>query len=144
MQEDRPFDGFIVDNLSDEPRGPEEMLNMGKAAYVGTPMEEAQAALELLQEKVEPILVKLEEAATNQDSEAARQGANSVWLKGQEARLLLEWVVTVLNHSTMLQVQLQGAEQVLGQMDAEIKRLNDGKGLWSPGGGAPGSPPNAD
>ena len=117
---------------------------MGKAAYVGTPMEEAQAALELLQEKVEPILAKLEEASENNVSEAARQGVNSVWIKGQEARILLEWIVTVLNHSTMLQVQLQGAEQVLGQMDAEIKRLNDGKGLWTPGGDAPGSPPDAD
>ena len=140
MQEDRPFDGFIVDDLSDDPRGPEEMLDMGKAAYIGTPMEEAQAALELLQEKVEPILVKLEEGATSHP----HNGSSGVWLKSQEARILLEWVVTVLNHSTMLQVQLQMAEQVLGQLDAEVKRLNDGKGLWTPGGGAPGSPPDAD
>ena len=110
---------------------------MGKAAYIGTPMEEAQAALERLQEKVEPILAALEEVAMGGET-------NSVWLMRQEARILLEWIVTVLNHSTMLQVQLQGAEQVLGQMDAEIKRLNDGKGLWTPGGDAPGSPPDAD
>ena len=142
MNEDKLWDGFIADDLSDKPPSPKEFLNQGKAAYVGTPMEEAQAALELLQEKVEPILVKLEEGATSHP--IMERGISTVRLKSQEARILLEWIVTVLNHSTMLQVQLQGAEQVLGQMDAEIKRLNDGKGLWSPGGDAPGGGPNAD
>ena len=140
MNEDKLWDGFIADDLSDKPPSPKEFLNQGKAAYVGTPMEEAQAALELLQEKVEPILVKLEEVS----AETGSVEVNSVWIKSQDARILLEWVVTVLNHSTMLKLQLQGAEQVLGQMDAEIKRLNDGKGLWSPGGDAPGGGPNAD
>ncbi len=140
MNEDKLWDGFIADDLSDKPPSPKEFLNQGKAAYVGTPMEEAQAALELLQEKVEPILVKLEEVS----AETGTVEVNSVWIKSQDARILLEWVVTVLNHSTMLKLQLQGAEQVLGQMDAEIKRLNDGKGLWSPGGDAPGGGPNAD
>ncbi len=140
MTEDKLWDGFIADDLSDKPPSPKEFLNQGKAAYVGTPMEEAQAALELLQEKVEPILVKLEEVS----AETGTAGVNSVWIKSQEARILMEWIVTVLNHSTMLQVQVQGAEHVMGQMDAEIKRLNDGKGLWTPGGDAPGAPPDAD
>ena len=108
-----------------DPRSPKEFLASGKEGYVGTPMEDARAALELLQEKVAPILARLEVAADP-------QGANSIWIKEVEARLLLEWIITLLNHSQILQIQVEAAETILGQMDAEIKRLNEGKGLWTP------------
>ena len=119
---------------SDEPRSPEQVLDMSKADYVGTTMEDAKVALAVLEENVRPILVKLEEAA-----DMGREGgSNSAWIKGQEAHLLLEWIVTILNHSQLLTVKLTAAEQVMGQMDAEVKRLNDGKGLWTPGGSVKG------
>ena len=112
-----------------QPASPQEFLASGQEGYVGTPMEDAQAALELLQEKVAPILAKLETVAEQKDGAA--------WLKSQECQLFLEWIITILNHSQILQIQIQAAEEVMGQMDAEIKRLNDGKGLWTPGGDAP-------
>ncbi len=114
---------------SDDPRAPHEFLLKGKAAYVGTPMEDAKEALELLHENVQPILIKLEETA--------EKGAGATWIKSQEAHLLLEWIITILNHSQILQLKTEAAEVVMGQMNAEIKRLNDGKGLWTPGSDAP-------
>ena len=125
--------------MSDQLPSSEDLLNQalveGKAAYVGTSMADAKEALEILEENVAPILAKLEEAADT----GKEGGSNSAWIKGQEAKLLLEWIITILNHSQMLVMQLTGAEQVLGQMDAEIKRLNDGVGLWTPGSDAPTS-----
>ncbi len=132
MKEDSDWDGFIVNDLSNDPPSPEEFLASGQEGYVGTPMEDAEAALELLQEKVQPILVKLEEAA-----DPEHKGSGAAWIKNQEARLLLEWIITILNHSQILQIQIEAATTVMGQMDAEIKRLNDGKGLWTPGTEAP-------
>ena len=114
-----------------QPRSPQEFLASGKEGYVGTPMEDAEAALKMLQEKVAPILAKLEGAADFDD------GSHNAWLKGQEAQLLLEWIITILNHSQILQIQIEAATGVMGQMDAEIKRLNDGKGLWTPNTDAP-------
>ncbi len=120
-----------------QPRSPEEFLAQADKGYVGTPMEDAQAALEQLQVQVEPILAKLEEAAALGTKDKYSDRTNSVWIKSQEARQLLEWIITILNHSQILQVQIEAATNVIGQLDAEIKRINDGVGLWTPGGDAP-------
>ena len=116
-------------NHSDEPRSPEQVLDMTPASYVGLHMEDAEEALAMLEENVKPILTKLDECRM------AEEGA--AWIKSQECNILLEWIVTTLNHSQLLMLKLGAAEQVMGQMDAEIKRLNDGKGLWTPGQPSP-------
>ena len=114
---------------SGPPASPEQVLDMTPASYVGLHMEDAEEALAVLEEHVKPILTKLDECRMAE--------AGAAWIKSQECNILLEWIVTMLNHSQLLTVKLTASEQVMGQMDAKIKRLNDGKGLCTPGGDAP-------
>jgi hypothetical protein len=93
---------------------------------IGTPMEDAEKALAILVQKVKPILDKITHLADSDNPKAYAK------IKQQEARLLTEWIITILNHSQMLEVQVGAAELAVGALDAELKQERQGKGLWTP------------
>jgi len=86
--------------------------------------QEADEALQAQVLALAPIADKLAKAAT--------KGHRAAFITSAESVVLLTWVQNILDQNMLYATQLQAAEQLLGQMDAEIKRLNHGKGLWTP------------
>jgi hypothetical protein len=84
-------------------------------------------ALTALVDKVRPILDRIGAVVDSDNTNA------SLKITKMQARILTEWIVTIVNHNQLLEQQVHAAEQVVGQLDAKVKELNQGKGLWTPG-----------
>lgn len=97
-----------------------------EASRIGVSQESTEEALQAMMDAVNPVLAKLERAVNGENQ------SHSTWIKEKEARALLSWISTFLDQNSLLVLQIQEMEKVLGQLDAEVKRLNKGKGLWTP------------
>ena len=101
-------------------------------SLVSEPTEEQRKDWEeilALTKKVNPILQRLIDGASR------AKNAKSIRIKAFEARILVDWIVTLQNIGDLQSQQLETAKAVIGSQAEALAKYGDatGKQLWTPG-----------